>query len=192
MCKQVNNSIVSLLILLFLPNMALKSCFFLISLLVFSHALLAFAGDYGDSESSYGENESRDKDVSVDLKVDFGKSNDYSKPESKKYGHEQGDSKPKPDNDGYREQDDSKLEFGEKSKPENDGFRYKPDGSNPKAEEFKPKYEEKTKPENDNSNNSENHQYSPDQGHEKRLPIFIEGLVLCKSGPKYYPIPGLY
>ncbi|KAL5733162.1 hypothetical protein ACOSP7_032505 [Xanthoceras sorbifolium] len=76
--------------------------------------------------------------------------------------------KTKPEDDHYNKKPKSE----DKPKLENHNYGYKSDTSkiNPKDQTNspKPKIEEKEKP----------------------LPICIKGLVLCKSGPKFYPIQG--
>ncbi|OMO82003.1 Pollen Ole e 1 allergen/extensin [Corchorus olitorius] len=79
----------------------------------------------------------------------------------------------------------------------NQAYNYdtKPDSYKPSEEVEKPNFS--TKPEE--SSYGEERPYAPKPNYEEEkpghydtedLPIAVQGLVLCKSGPKYYPIQG--
>ncbi|XWS27483.1 hypothetical protein CRYUN_Cryun26dG0119100 [Craigia yunnanensis] len=116
--------------------------------------------------------------------------------EKPSYGAKPGIYKPKPkEKSGYdkKPQGEEKPNYGTKqynykSKPEEKEkkvVRPKPEGEekpnyDTKPESYKPKPEENKKPE---------YGTRPEEN-EKLLSIGVEGLVLCKSGPKYCPIQG--
>ncbi|KAK1572430.1 hypothetical protein Q3G72_032552 [Acer saccharum] len=83
------------------------------------------------------------------------------KSESHDYGYKPEAPKPQPEYNDY------KTETKSEDKPKSGIYDYIPI---PKPDVYKPKPQ--------------------DHGYEKPLPISIEGLVLCKSGSKYYPIQG--
>ncbi|KAH7548145.1 hypothetical protein ACOSP7_032508 [Xanthoceras sorbifolium] len=97
--------------------------------------------------------------------------------------------------------------YVDNSKSEDDGYGSKPDVYKPKPENHRHDYntnpkksEDKSKQEDDSYKpKPEDHGYIPNptvykptkpEEKEKSLPVRIEGLVLCKSGLKNYPIQG--
>ncbi|KAK3231586.1 hypothetical protein Dsin_003467 [Dipteronia sinensis] len=163
--------------------MALSHFFFTVSLLLFSLLLVVSAGDYGYNTKPYGDNQdskSSETNYSFTFKADLGKS----KPESHDYGYKPEAPKPKPEGGDYN----TKLKSEEKPKSEY--------VSKPKAPKLKPEYKSEDKPKSgiyDYNPVPKPDAYKPkpqNHGYEKPLPISIEGLVLCKSGSKYYPIQG--
>ncbi|KAI9156787.1 hypothetical protein LWI28_012223 [Acer negundo] len=127
------------------------------------------------------------------------------KSESHDYGYKPEAPKPKPEGRDYN----TKPKSEEKPKSESHDYGYKLETPKskpeykPEAPKPKPEYNDyNTKPKSEYKPNSESHDYIPipkpdvykpkpqDYGYEKPLPISIEGLILCKSGSKYYPIQG--
>ncbi|KAK2637363.1 hypothetical protein Ddye_032155 [Dipteronia dyeriana] len=196
--------------------MTLSHFFFTLSLLLFSLLLVVSAGDYGYNTKPYGDNQDSKSETNYrfNLKADLGKSksenHDYGyKPEAPKpkseekpkteshdYGYKPEALKSKPEGSAYN----TKPKSEEKAKSESHDYGYKPEAPKPKPEGS----DYNTKPKSEDKPKSEIYDYIPvpipkpdvykpkpqDHGSEKPLPISIEGLVLCKSGSKYYPIQG--
>ncbi|KAK6260277.1 hypothetical protein QQP08_003767 [Theobroma cacao] len=131
------------------------------------------------------------------------------KPEEKEkpeYGRKPYVAKPKPEGeekpyygtkpDNYKEKPEEKSGYGGEKKPDYDtkGYLYKPKTEEKEKPEYgrksyvvKPKPEGEEKPYYDTKTEF----YEPkSEGKENLLSVGVQGLVLCKSGSKYYPIQG--
>ncbi|KAJ4719962.1 Pollen Ole e 1 allergen/extensin [Melia azedarach] len=176
--------------------------------------------NYGYGDKSKPENHDTDKSKPDDYysksDVDQSKSEGKFKPENYGYGstpdtdkskpedyYSKSEGKFKPENYGYGSTPNT-----EKSKPEDNEYISKPNIGNSKSENKSkpknygygstPKTDESNLDDNEYSSQPENDRHSPKPNPSKTipgelgksLPIGIQGLVLCESGPKYHPIQG--
>ncbi|TYI51062.1 hypothetical protein E1A91_D12G149100v1 [Gossypium mustelinum] len=150
-------------------------------------------------------------------KPDYGTKQNFYKPEledkekampeeSEKPGYstkQQPEEEGKPEYGTKPQPEDKEKEMAEPEETEKPGYSTKPVYQTQPEKEEKPEYgtkinfyqqqpeekEGKEKPNYDNKEQAE--EYKKPEGEEQpNLPIGVEGLVLCKSGPKYYPIQG--
>ncbi|KAG8488773.1 hypothetical protein CXB51_016778 [Gossypium anomalum] len=199
--------------------MALSRLSWAFSLLVLSLLVIASAGDYADASAKYGFDgipaDSPQAKPDEAEKPHYGTKPDYYKPQpvyndkseenekpagyyAKPYvikpkpeGEEKPHYKPKPEekeNSGY-----NRNSHVVKPKPEEEKHYYgsKPDNYKQTKPSEKPEYERKpyvVKPEPKGEEKSYDDTKPVEMNN--RLSIAVQGLVLCKTGSKYYPIQG--
>ncbi|MBA0805358.1 hypothetical protein Gohar_004880 [Gossypium harknessii] len=171
----------------------------------------------GEEKPEYGTKPVNQQQPEEEEKPDYGTKQNFYKPEledkekampeeSEKPGYS---TKPQPEEEGKPEYgtkpqpEDKEKEMAEPEETEKPGYSTKPVYQTQPEKEEKPEYgtkinfyqqqpeekEGKEKPDYDNKEQPE--EYKKPEGEEQpNLPIGVEGLVLCKSGPKYYPIQG--
>ncbi|KAJ4719961.1 Pollen Ole e 1 allergen/extensin [Melia azedarach] len=198
--------------------MALTRFFFVTCLLLLPLLIIASANDYYSYSSNPDDNKPKSEKEDQGHDKDLGKAESEDRSKSKgDDGYDTKPDIDKKLDQGY-DKDLAKAEAYDKSKSKSDdGYDTKPDvdkkldqgydknlekaDSEEKSEDqvYKPKSEDKSKSENygydskpdqDDKSKREDDGYDPKlEEKEKSFLVGIQGLVLCKSGPKYYPIP---
>ncbi|MBA0704277.1 hypothetical protein Golax_016547 [Gossypium laxum] len=178
-----------------LPRLSLPFSLLLLSLLV-----IASAGDYSDASSKYGfdgipADSPRAKPDEAEI-PHYGTKPDYYKPQPTYKDKSEGNEKPA----GYyttpyviKPKPEGEEKPNHKPKPEEEKHYYgsKPDNYKQTKEGEKPEYERKpyvVKPEPKGEEKS--YDGTKPEEMNNRISIAVQGLVLCNTGSKYYPIQG--
>ncbi|MBA0732599.1 hypothetical protein Gogos_016675 [Gossypium gossypioides] len=180
--------------------MALSRLSLAFSLLVLSLLVIASAGDYADASAKYGFDgilaDSPQAKPDEAEKPHYGTKPDYYKPQPVYNDKSEENEKPagyyaKPYVVKPKPEGEEKPHYKPKPEEEKHYYGSKPDNYKQTKPSEKPEYERKpyvVKPEP----NVEEKSYDGTKPEEmnNRLSIAVQGLVLCKTGSKYYPIQG--
>ncbi|MBA0730311.1 hypothetical protein Golax_025607 [Gossypium laxum] len=180
--------------------MALSRLSLAFSLLVLSLLVIASAGDYADASAKYGFDgipaDSPQAKPDEAEKLHYGTKPDYYKPQAVYNDKSEENEKPagyyaKPYVVKPKPEGEEKPHYKPKPEEEKHYYGSKPDNYKQTKPSEKPEYERKpyvVKPEPKGEEKS--YDGTKPEEMNNRLSIAVQGLVLCNTGSKYYPIQG--